>query len=170
MKSGNELKLMLGKIGENPPQSEFTNIINLNIKKTNFPIFDLIATKDNEIYAFSAKARMRYSSDLENLYYNILTGGYENVSRKFRKALDLFTEMEYDINKIHYCFLICPFEENKDCVYYWGEFTDIKEHCSMANILEKKIKFLSVPVSDKNLKNYKIYGIWNWEHIKNTYL
>ena len=43
--------------------------------------------------------------------------------------------MGYNINLIHYCFLIVPLEENKDCIYYWGEFTDINPDCNTINIL-----------------------------------
>ena len=38
-------KKILGKIGEDVPQNEFTDIKNLNDIKHNFPVFDIIAKK-----------------------------------------------------------------------------------------------------------------------------
>jgi len=50
-------KNIIGKIGEDLPHSEFTDIQNLNDIKYNFPIFDIIGKKDDEVYIFSVKAR-----------------------------------------------------------------------------------------------------------------
>lgn len=162
-------KNMLGRIGEDLPQSEFTDIINLNEIKHNFPVFDIIAKKDGEVYVFSAKARKRYGKNGKiNPCYNILSRS-KTISRKYKKALDNFTEMGYDINKIHYCFLVCPLEEKKNCVYYWGEFTDINPECITTNILDNKISYFGIPVSEKHLKNYKVLGTYDWETVKNRY-
>jgi hypothetical protein len=161
---------ILGKIGEDLPQNDFVDVKNLNNIKHNFPIFDIIAKKDEEIYVFSAKARKRYMLNGKiNPYYNILSGG-KNISKKFKKAIDIFTELGYDINKIHYCFLICPLEENKSCIYYWGEFIDINPICNITNILENKIPYLGIPVSDEYLTKYKIFGIYSWLYIKEKYI
>lgn len=163
-------KKILGKIGEDVPQNEFTDIKNLNDIKHNFPVFDIIAKKDGEIYVFSAKARKRYGANGKiNPCYNILSGS-KTISRKYKKALVSFIEMGYDINKIHYCFLICPLEENKTCNYYWGEFTDINPFCVTSNILENKIPYVGIPVSDECLKKYKLFGKYEWEYIKEKYL
>lgn len=163
-------KQILGKIGEDMPQSDFTNIMNLNNIKHNFPVFDIIAKKDDEIYVFSAKARKRYGRNGKiNPCYNILSGS-KTISRKYKKALDAFTKMGYDINKIHYCFLICPLEENKPCLYYWGEFIDINPLCITVNIIENKIPYFGIPVSDENLATYKLFGRCEWEYIKNKYI
>lgn len=163
-------KQILGKIGEDIPQNEFTDIINLNNIKHNFPVFDIIAKKDDEVYAFSVKARKRYGKNGKiNPCYNILSGS-KTISRKYKKALDIFTDMGYDIYKIHYCFLICPLEENKPCVYYWGEFIDVNPLCITTNILDNKINYFGVPVSDENLKKYKLFGICEWDYIHKKYM
>jgi hypothetical protein len=161
---------IIGKIGEDIPQNEFTDIKNLNDIKNKFPVFDIIAKKNGEIYVFSAKARKRYGANGKiNSSYNILLGS-KTISRRYKKALDVFTEMGHDINKIHYCFLVCPLEENKSCIYYWGEFTDINPLCDTKQILDGKIKNLSLKVSDECLKKYKLFGKWEWEYIKEKYL
>lgn len=163
-------KQILGKIGEDLPQSEFTDIKNLNVIKNNFPIFDIIAKKEGEVYVFSAKARKRYGANGKiNPCYNILSGS-KTISRKYKKALEAFTEMGHDINKIHYCFLICPLEENKACIYYWGKFTDINPLCIRTNILENKIPYFGIPVSDECLKKYKLFGMFEWGYIKEKYI
>lgn len=163
-------KNTLGKIGEDlPPTDEFMDIINLNNIYPNFPVFDIIAKKNEEVYVFSAKARLRYGINGKlNEIYNILTG--ENLSSKYKKALNLFTEMNYDINKIHYCFLVCPLEENKPCIYYWGKFTDINPLCIKDNIINDKINYFGIPVKDEQLKNYKIFGQQEWNYIEKKYL
>ena len=162
---------IIGKIGEDLPQSEFTDVKNLNEIKYNFPIFDFIAKKDGEVYVFSAKARKRYGANGKiNREYNILEGGNEIISRKYKKALEAFTEMGHDIDKIHYCFLICPLEENKACYYYWGEFTDIDPLCNRKNILENKINYFGIPVSDECLIKYKIFGMFEWGYIEEKYI
>ena len=161
-------KQIIGKIGEDIPQSDFTDIKNLNDIKHNFPVFDIIAKKDDEIYVFSVKARKRYGVNGKiNPCYNILSGS-KIISRKYKKALDAFREMGYDINKIHYCFLVCPLEENKTCMYYWGEFTDINPLCITANIIENKIPYLGV--LDEHLIKYKLFGRCEWEYIKEKYM
>lgn len=109
----------VGKIGEDVPPSEFTHIIDLNRIKHNFPVFDIMATKEDEIYVFSIKARKKYGKGGKlNPCYNVLSG--KTISRKYKKALDLFTTMGHDIETIHYCFMIIPLEEDQSCIYYWG--------------------------------------------------
>jgi len=159
---------IIGKIGEDLPRNEFSNISNLNEFKNNFPIFDIKAERDGEIYVFSAKARKRYGANGKiNPCYNILYG--KTMSKKYRKALIAFEKMGYDIDKIHYCFLICPLEEKKSCVYYWGEFTDINPLCSKESILENKISYFGVKVADKYLATYKVFGVCEWDYIKKKY-
>jgi hypothetical protein len=161
---------ILGKIGEDVPKSEFTDVKNLNDIKSNFPVFDIIAKKNNEIYVFSVKARKRYGKDGKiNPCYNILSGS-KTISRKYKKALDAFTDMGYDINAIHYCFLVCPLEENKDCIYYWGEFTDINPLCITENILANKIHYFGIPMTYKHLIHYKVFGRYDWEYIRGKYI
>ena len=163
-------KNIIGKIGEDLPQSEFTDIQNLNNIKYNFPIFDIIGKKDEKVYVFSVKARKKYDGNGKlNPKYNILSGKNNTISRKYKKALDHLTDMGYDTTLIHYCFLITPLEENKNCVYYWGEFTDITPDCNTINILNNNIKYFGIPVSDETLKKYKIYGVHNWQTIKDKY-
>ena len=161
---------ILGRIGEDIPPSEFTDITNLNSIKHNFPVFDIIATKDDEVYVFSIKARKRYGANGKlNSCYNILYGS-KTMARRYKKALDAFTEMGHDISRIHYCFLVCPLEENKPCMYYWGEFTDINPLCIATNILENKIPFFGIPVSEESLARYKLFGRYEWEYIKGKYM
>lgn len=159
-------RLQLGIIGENIPPSEFTNIINLNTLHHNFPIFDHLGKKDDMIYVFSTKARKRFGANNKlNSSYNILYNS-DSISRKFEKAQALLKENGYDITKVKYCFLIAPIEEEKDCKFYWGEFTDIDPNCTPENIKAGKIKRLGVNVSDTYLSSYKVFGTHSWETIK----
>lgn len=48
-------KNIIGKIGEDLPQSEFTDIQNLNNIKYNFPIFDIIGKKMKKFMFFQLK-------------------------------------------------------------------------------------------------------------------
>ena len=67
-----------------------TDIKNLNDIKHNFPVFYIIAKKDDEIYVFSAKARKRYGANGKiNPCYNILSGR-KTIPRKYKKALVSF--------------------------------------------------------------------------------
>lgn len=161
---------ILGRIGEDIPSSEFTDVTNLNSIKHNFPVFDILAKKDDDVYVFSIKARKRYGANGKlNSCYNILYGS-KTMARRYKKALDAFTEMGHDISRIHYCFLVCPLEENKPCMYYWGEFTDINPLCIATNILENKIPFFGIPVSEESLARYKLFGRYEWEYIKGKYM
>jgi hypothetical protein len=87
----------------------------------------------------------------------------------FHEHLLLHT-LFYDIEKIHYCFLVVPLEENKECVYYWGEFTEINTECVKENILSNKIRYFGVPVSDNHLKKYKVFGTCAWSIIQEKYM
>jgi len=51
-----------------------------------------------------------------------------------------------------------------------NEFTDINPLCITSNILENKISYLGIPVSDECLKKYKLFGKYDWEYIKEKYL
>lgn len=88
------------------------------------------------------------------------------MSRKFKKAIDILYNLGYDTNKIHYCFLVCPIQQNKPCIYYWGEFTEINPLCSRDNIINNYVSSLRIPTSDCDLKKYKIFGIHEWKYIK----
>lgn len=58
----------------------------MNDVRHNFPVFDIIAKKDGEIYAFSAKARNRYGANGKiNSCYHMLYG--KNIQRKYKKHL-----------------------------------------------------------------------------------
>jgi hypothetical protein len=154
-------KKEIGIIGETlPPQNEFFNIINLNKIKHNFEVFDFIARRreEDDWYLFSVKARSKYTNGKLNPKYNILT---KNNSIKFKKAIERLHENGFH-GKFRYCFLIAPLEENKDCIYYWGEFTEIKPECTEYNILKNNVKYLGVPVKELN---YKIFGFHTWDTI-----
>jgi hypothetical protein len=132
-------------------------------------VFDIMAKKDGEVYVFSIKARKKYGKGRKlNPCYNVLSG--KTISRKYKKALDLFTAMGHNIHTIHYCFMIVPLEKDKDCIYYWGEFTDINPLCIRTNILENKIPYFGIPVSDECLKKYKLFGMFEWGYIKEKYI
>lgn len=163
-------KMILGNIGEDLPNSVFTDIQNLNDIKHNFPVFDVLAKKDGETYVFSVKARKRFGQNGKlNPCYNILYG-HKTMSRKYQKALTYLTEMGYDTTKIHYCFLVAPLEENKPCVYYWGKLTDVNPLATTENILGDKISYLGVPVDDAKLKTYSVFGTCEWDYIRTKYL
>ena len=163
-------RIALGQIGEDLPQGEFTDVINLNTIQNNFPIFDHLALLNGEVYVFSTKARKKIGANGKiNSSYNILYNS-DSISRKFKKALELFTENGYDIETMHYCFLVAPLEEEKACKYYWGEFTELMPECTKQNILDGKIKRFAIPMLDYNLTTYKIFGEHTWDYIKLKYL
>jgi hypothetical protein len=163
-------RINLGIIGEDLPVSEFTDIINLNTLHHNFPIFDHLAKKDNEIYVFSTKARKRLGANGKmNASYNILYNS-SSIQRKFQKAVGLLKKYGYPVETIHYCFLVAPLEENCDCKYYWGEFCQIKPECIYSNMIQGNNLNLAVPVKDTDLKNYSIFGTHPWSYIQGKYL
>lgn len=156
-------KAVLGRIGEDlPTTSEFRILYNLNILKPNFPVFDILAEREGIHYAFSVKARKRYGQNGKlNPCYNLLTGG---MARKFKKALDLFTEMGYDITTLRYGFLVAPLEEGQACTWYWGEFTDLKDGIYTTEaILAGAHRYVGVSMTD--LSAYKVFGTRSWEEI-----
>ena len=166
-------KKLLGEIGESIQSSEFTNIKNLNeLIQHNFPIFDLIADKDNEKYIFSVKARYKYGMNGKlNHIYNILHNtSTSTIGSKYKKAINLLKENGFDTDNLHYCFIVAPFEENKDCVYYYDEFININPEYNTLNILDNKITYFGVNMNDNNLKNYKIFGTHSWNYIQNKFL
>jgi hypothetical protein len=159
--------MILGKIGEDLPETcEFTEVLNLNTIQNNFPFFDILAKKNDEIYVFNVKARKRIGQNGKlNPCYNI---GSSSISRKFKKALALLTKMGYDTSKIHYCFMVVPLEENTKCIYYWGELDDVYPKF-IENVLAENIKFVGIKVSNSCLLKYKVYGHHDWETIKIKY-
>ena len=162
-------RIPLGNIGENLPVSEFGEVTNLNTLHGQFPIFDHIAQKNGVTYIFSTKARKRYGSNGKiNSSYNVLYNqgdGVKGISRKFKKALELLKKFGYDTTNMKFCFLIAPIEEGKDCIYYWGEFSEINPECTRENILGEKIKRLAVCTKDSDLQKYKLFGTHRWTHI-----
>jgi hypothetical protein len=42
--------------------------------------------------------------------------------------------------------------------------------CNTKNILENKIPYLGIPVSDENLKKYKLFGTCEWNYINEKYI
>ncbi len=160
----------IGIIGEDLPSSEFTDIINLNTFHNNFPIFDHLAKKGDEIYVFSTKARKRLGADGKiNKSYNILYNS-STIARKFQKAIALLKEKGYTVETLHYCFLVAPITENCDCTYYWGEFQELKPECIYTNMMQGQGLRLAVPVDDEDLKKYKVFGIRPWSYIAQNYL
>ena len=153
-------KAILGKLGENLPfNPEFKNVRNLNDlinpdtgkKMNNFRVFDIIAEKDGETYVFSAKARTKFNpSDGK------LNRKYIHDLRLIEKAKKLLKKIGYDPDKIHYCFIMLPFEEEKDAVYYWGDLD-----------LTKERNYISM--TEESIATYKKYGIRTWEEVKTKY-
>lgn len=165
-------KIYLGNMGEDLPSSEFSDILNLNTLHSNFPIFDHLAKKNNEVYVFSTKARKRIGANGKlNSSYNILYNS-TTIGRKFKKAVELLKKHGYNPEVIHYCFLIAPMIENTDCKYYWGEFYEINPIHTYENMLnghEGSLR-LAVKVKDSDLESYKVFGIHPWSYIQQKYL
>ena len=164
----------VGLIGEYlPVQEEFINIKNLNQFKANFPVFDIVAEKDNVTYVFTAKGRNKYNKNGKlNERYNLLSGSGEYKKQKLEKSLKLLKENGYDTDSIIYCFLIVPVEKNKDCIYYWGLLTDIRQEYTIKNILDnnlKKNKSIGVKTSDCWLEKYNKFGCHKWQDIADKY-
>lgn len=151
---------ILGYLGEDLPYNpEFKNVKNLNtLIQPNFPVFDLIAEKDDEIYVFSAKARNKFcpSGKKEgklNGTYNCITKS-QLKSKTLETAKQLLKENGYDPTKIHYCFIVVPLEEEKDAIYYWDEL-DLSTN-----------KTVYISMTEKSIATYKKYGIKTWEEVK----
>lgn len=158
--------MLLGKIGEDlPVTDEFSEVVNLNTIQHNFPFFDIIAKKNDEIYVFSVKARKRNGGNgkLNPCYH--LHHGSDVIARKFKKAADLLAKMGHDVAKIHYCFMVVPIEENTRCSYYWGELKDIELDFTPENVVAGRIKFLGIKVTNKHLATYNVYGHHDWATI-----
>jgi len=160
--------LKVAKIGElvdKLTNDKFTEIKNLNEIKMNFPIFDIIAKKEGEIYIFSAKARNKFGANGKlNDYYHIM---YRNMSSKLSKAIKYLEEENYDTKKMHYCFLVCPIEENKEVKYYYGELEDIDNKNTVENIINNRIKMIKVKMTEDKLKEYKVFGSYSWKEVNN---
>lgn len=165
-------RIYLGNIGEDLPSSEFSEVINLNTLHSNFPVFDHLGKKNNEVYVFSTKARKRLGADGKlNSSYNILYNS-STIGRKFKKAVELLKHHGYTPESIHYCFLIAPLTENTDCKYYWGEFCEINPihtYENMVNGNERSLR-LAIQVKDENLQTYKLFGVHPWSYIQQKYL
>ena len=164
-----QLKCVLGKVGEDVEGfTGFTNWRNLNEIKSNFEIFDYTAERDGETYVFSNKARTKYQKNGKlNPRYNILSD--ETMVRRYGVAMCRLREMGYDTDKLHFCFIVVPVEEGRDCVYYWGKFTDVKSACTTQNILDGKVT-LRVKVTDDCLAKYNVLGVKTWEQICEKFL
>ena len=159
----------LGSIGEILPDS-VKLIKDLNQLKHNFPVFDVIISVDNELYVMSIKARKKFGKNGKfNSQYNILTGSNKRA-RKFKLALDLLIKFGYDIEKLNFGFIVAPFEENRDVIYYMGLLSDVNPLFSVSNCLNDSCGNIYVPVKDENLMNYKILGIHTWNKIQNLIL
>jgi hypothetical protein len=165
-------RIYLGNMGEDLPESEFSEILNLNTLHHNFPIFDHLAKKNNEVYVFSTKARKRMGANGKlNSSYNILYNS-STIGRKFKQAVQLLKENGYTPETLHYCFLIAPMSENTDCKYYWGEFCEINPTSTYENMVngnERSLR-LAIKVKEEDLQTYKVFGVHPWSYIQQKYL
>jgi hypothetical protein len=129
----------------------------------------LVGEKNGETYVFSIKARKKRNNKGDiNPSYNLLTNR-KTLNRRFETVISELTKHGYDVNNIHYCFLIAPIEENEKCVYYWEELTSIKPNC--LDVVNKKVlETLRVYVSDEKLKTYNIFGEHEWKYIEDKYI
>ena len=76
---------------------------------------------------------------------------------------EVLTDETYQISDI------VPLEEDKDCIYYWGEFIDIDPTYTTENIVAGKIAYVGIPATDKKLQTYRIFGCHDVEIIKQKY-
>jgi hypothetical protein len=132
----------------------FTNIKDLNEVVHNFPVFDLLAQKNGDWYAFSSKTRNKYqpSDGKLNRQYNILQ---RTKSRyKLNKALGLIKE-KFGIDDVKKYWIACPIDYNqKTQTFYYGNLEDIKD---WKNLLSEDT-YIGVKMNDEVLKTYSVLG------------
>lgn len=143
-----------------PTNDNFSKIKKLS---DTFKIFDYLASKNNQLYAFKIISRSKYSGNGKlNTSYNLISS-----TDNYKREIKLFEKKCLD--NINYCFIIVAFEEEFDCIYYWGKYTDLDQEYTMKNILDGTIKRISIKTSPLNLKKYKIFGNHKWTSIQNKY-
>ncbi len=152
-------KQIIGNWGESNgikllKKNGFTNIIDLNEVVHNFPVFDLLAKKNEDWYVFSSKTRNKYqpSDGKLNRQYNILTT--KKSRYKLNKALTLLKE-KFNINTVKKYWIACPIDYNYETqTFYYGNLEDISDW----KYLENRDTYIGVKMNEDILKTYSILG------------
>ena len=135
-------------------ENGYENIIDLNSVVHNFPVFDLLAKKKGEWFAFSSKTRNKYNpgDGKLNRQYNILVK--KKSKYKLERASMLLLE-KFGIKKYHKYWIACPIDYDKpEQVFYFGDLELIP---SWKN-LEVQDSYVGVKMSEEVLLSYDVLG------------
>lgn len=155
---------LVRKIGTSLPHcNTFPNIDKLS---TIFKVFNMVAEKNKELYVFKIVTRNKYNDGgIYNPSINLLSTAnkknYQNEIALLKKT--------YDTDKIHYCYIISQIEKDVDCIYYWGKFIELNEKYTTENIISGNKMSVIISVSEKKLKDYKIFGKHSWKYLQKKY-
>lgn len=135
-------------------ENGYENIIDLNDVVHNFPVFDLLAKKQGEWYAFSSKTRNKYNpgDGKLNRQYNIL------VKKKSKYKLDRASKLllkKFGIKKYHKFWIACPIDYKKtEQVFYFGNLELIRSWKKL--IFEDA--YVGIKMSEEAIANHLILG------------
>ena len=133
----------------------FTEVIDLNKIVHNFPVFDLLAKKNNEWYAFSSKTRNKYqpSDGKLNRQYNIFTNGKKS-KHKLDKA-SLLLKQKCGVDEYKKYWIACPIDYNTPTqTFYYGNL----EAISGWDTLIKEDAYVGIKMNEDVLKTYSVLG------------
>jgi hypothetical protein len=135
-------------------ENGFENIIDLNAVVHNFPVFDLLAKKQGEWYAFSSKTRNKYNpgDGKLNRQYNIL------VKKKSKYKLDRASRLlleKFGIKKYHKYWIACPIDYDKpEQVFYIGNLELIP---SWKKLISEDV-YVGIKMSEEAIADHLILG------------
>jgi hypothetical protein len=136
-------------------ENAFTNVIDLNKIVHNFPVFDLLAKKNNEWYAFSSKTRNKYQpcDGKLNRQYNVFQNGKKSKYKLDKASLLLKEKCGVDMYKKYW--IVCPIDYNTPTqTFYYGNFEDIPNW----DTLIKEDAYVGIKMNEEILKTYSILG------------
>jgi hypothetical protein len=150
----------MGDIGEQYAcdlleRAGFTEIKNLNTLRANFPLFDIIAKKDDQYYLFTVKARNKIenSTGRINPCYNICA--LKGSSLKRSKSIAILKELGYpEITAEYHYWITCPIVPNQQWIFYWGSLNKNPKY----ELLQQSDQYIGVKMSDDYLISYNILG------------
>jgi hypothetical protein len=133
----------------------FVEIKNLNTLRSNFPLFDIIAKKDDRYYLFTVKARNKIenSTGRVNPCYNICA--LKGSSSKSQKSSALLKEHGYpEITSEYHYWITCPIVPDTQWIFYWGRLDANPKY----ELLQNSDQYIGVKMSDDYLISYNILG------------
>ena len=133
----------------------FTDVINLNKIVHNFPVFDVLAKKNNEWYVFSSKTRNKYHpiNGKLNRQYNIFANG-KNSKHKLNKANFILKE-KCGVSEYKKYWIVCPIDYSTSMqTFYYGNLEDI----SQWDTFIKEDGYIGIKMNEEILKTYSVLG------------